>query len=60
MAGFLREYPLAGEQTSRLVPAGFSGQIAFTYLFGEDPHGITVLTLRGEEIADITTFLVAQ
>ena len=60
VAGFLREYPLAGEQTSRLVPAGFSGQIAFTYFFGDVPHGITVLTLRGEQIADITTFLDAQ
>ena len=58
--GFLRAYPLAGEQTSRLVPGGFSGQIAFTYFFGDAPHGITVLTLRGEEIADITTFLDSQ
>ena len=58
---FLREYPLAGDIRSLLVPAGLNGQVAFGHYFaaGESfvPHGITLLTLRGDRIADITTYL---
>jgi RNA polymerase sigma-70 factor, ECF subfamily len=63
VAGFLREFPLASENRSLLVPAGVSGQLAFGHYFWDAPrecfagHGITVLTLRGARIADITTFL---
>jgi RNA polymerase sigma-70 factor, ECF subfamily len=55
--GFLREYPLAGEHRSHLVPAAFNGQLAFAHYFDGEPHGINILTLRGDRIADITTYL---
>jgi len=58
---FLREYPLAGDTRSLLVRAGINGQLAFGHYFAEGenfvPHGIAVLTLRGDRIEDITTFL---
>ena len=61
VAGFLREYPLAGDHRSRLVPAGVNAPDRVRALLLPArtllPHGINVLTLRGDRIADITTFL---
>ena len=62
-AGFLREFPLADENLTRIVRAGVNGQLAFgLYLWQPETsryvgHGVKVLTLRGDRIADITTFL---
>ena len=65
-ARFLREFPLARPGGSLLLPAHVSGQLAFAHYFG-DPrrerfaaHGISVLTLSGARIADITTFLAPE
>jgi RNA polymerase sigma-70 factor (ECF subfamily) len=66
VAGFLRAFPLAGENRSLLVPAGANGQLAFGhYLWDAErrrhlPHGVNLLTLRGDRIADITTFLTPE
>ena len=63
VADFLRTYPLADDNRSRLVPAGVNAQLAFAHYFEDAetgrymPHGINVLTLRGTRIVDITTFL---
>ena len=63
VAGFLRDFPLAGGNRSLLVPAGINGQLAFGHYFWDAetetyvPHGVNVLTIRGARIADITTFL---
>ena len=63
VAGFLRRYPLASENRSRLVPTGASGQLAFGHYFWDAetqsflPHGVNLLSLRGDRIVDITTFL---
>ena len=63
VAGFLRRYPLASEHRSRLVPTGASGQLAFGHYFWDAetqsflPHGVNLLSLRGDRIVDITTFL---
>ena len=60
---FLRTYPLADHRRSVLYPAAVNAQLAFGHYFWEPvtrrylPHGVTVLTLRGPLIADITTFL---
>ena len=62
-AAFLREFPLAGDVRSRLVPAAINAQLAFGHYFWDAdqqafvPHGVNLLTLRGDRIADITTFL---
>ena len=58
--GFLREFPLAGEHRSRLVPVAVNAQVAFGHYFDGKPHGISVLTLRGDRIADITTYLTPE
>jgi RNA polymerase sigma-70 factor (ECF subfamily) len=55
--GFLEEYPLAGEHRSRLIPAALNAQVAFTHHFDDELHGLALLTLRGDRIADITTYL---
>jgi RNA polymerase sigma-70 factor, ECF subfamily len=66
VARFLGEYPLADENRSRLVAAGVNGHQAFAHYFWEDDrrryvaHGINVITLRGAEISDITTFLAPE
>ena len=57
VARFLREYPLNGMTRWRVEPAGFNGQVAFRHFAGDAPHGVNVLTLRGDRIADITAFL---
>ena len=66
VAGFLRAYPLASENRSRLIPAGASGQLAFGHYFWDAetqrflPHGVNLLSLRGDRIVDITTFLTPE
>jgi RNA polymerase sigma-70 factor (ECF subfamily) len=63
VAEFLRSWPLAGDARWRLVPTRANGQLAFGhYVWDPDterflPHGINVLTLRGDRIAGITAFL---
>ena len=63
---FLREFPLDGEHRSRLVPVAANGQLAFGHYFWEDAaggfvaHGINLVTLRGGEIADTTTYLTPE
>ena len=64
VAGFLREFPLASENRSLLVPARVNGQLSFGHYFWEhkrfEPHGIAVLTMSGARIGDITTFLTPE
>jgi RNA polymerase sigma-70 factor (TIGR02960 family) len=63
IAGFLRSRGIAPEQPRmRLVPTRANGQPAFAYYF-DDPHagvaraaGFFVLSLRGEEIVELTRF----
>jgi RNA polymerase sigma-70 factor, ECF subfamily len=63
VAGFLRAFPLARENRSRLIPAGANGQLAFGHYLWDAatqsflPHGVNLLTLRGNRIADLTSFL---
>jgi RNA polymerase sigma-70 factor (ECF subfamily) len=63
VAGFLRGWPLAEGTRWRLLPARANGQLAFGhYLWDREretlrPHGVNVLALRGERIAEITAFL---
>ncbi len=60
---FLARRVLAGERSWRLMPTHANGQVALAqYRWdGEDErfavHGILVLTLRGEQIAELTAFL---
>jgi len=54
---FLEEYPLAGVHRSRLIPAALNAQVAFDHHFDDELHGLAILTLRGDRIADITTYL---
>jgi RNA polymerase sigma-70 factor (ECF subfamily) len=63
VAAFLNDHVLASENRWRLVPARANGQLAFgNYRWNEQrqsflPRSISVLTLDGEGIAEITTFL---
>jgi RNA polymerase sigma-70 factor, ECF subfamily len=60
---FLAERVLRDDRPRRLLPVRANGQPAFAQYFwdeGEErllAHGITVLTLRGEQIEEITAFL---
>jgi RNA polymerase sigma-70 factor, ECF subfamily len=60
---FLRGWALAPEKRWRLLPTSANGQPAVAgYLWDErsgafTPHEITVLTLRGSEIEEVTAFL---
>ena len=62
-AAFLREFPMAHEYRSRLVPVAVNAQLAFGHYLWEPergafvPHGVNVITVRGDRIEDITTFL---
>jgi RNA polymerase sigma-70 factor (ECF subfamily) len=66
IAAFLRGWPLSVDGRFRVVPTRANGQLAFgEYVWDgetEDfrPHGITVLTLRGDRIAELTAFLDAD
>jgi RNA polymerase sigma-70 factor (ECF subfamily) len=63
VAAFLQSHVLASENRWRLVPTRANGQPAFgNYRWDEQrqsflPRSISVLTLDGEGIAEITTFL---
>jgi len=55
----------AGGRRWRTVPARANGQLAFeSYRVGEDgassPHGLSVVTLRGDRIEAITAFLMPE
>jgi RNA polymerase sigma-70 factor, ECF subfamily len=60
VAEFLRSRPLAPGPRGRAVPMRANGQLAFAHYGLEDgrfvAHAISVLTLRGAEIAEITVF----
>jgi len=66
VAAFLSGWPLAGTAPTRMVPIHANGQLAFGhYTFDADketfiPHAITVLTLVGARIAEITAFLTPE
>ena len=63
VAAFLKGHVLASENRWRLVPTRANGQLAFgNYRWDEEqqsflPRSISALTLDGEEIAEITTFI---
>jgi RNA polymerase sigma-70 factor, ECF subfamily len=63
---FLAERALHGDRPRRLLPVRANGAQAFgQYSWDEAterlrPHGITVLTFKGEEIEEITAFLTPQ
>jgi RNA polymerase sigma-70 factor, ECF subfamily len=66
VADFLEGWPLRRDKRWRLHPVRANGQLAFGhYLWDEQretftAHSITVLTLDGDRIADITAFLDAK
>jgi RNA polymerase sigma-70 factor (ECF subfamily) len=61
IADFLRGWPLAPDTRWRVIPTRANGQPAFgEYLWDGErfaAHGVTVLTLRGDRIAEMTAFL---
>jgi RNA polymerase sigma-70 factor, ECF subfamily len=63
IATFLRTRPLDGKARWRLIPTRANGQPAFgNYIWDDEanafvPHAIVVLTLDGDRISEITTFL---
>jgi RNA polymerase sigma-70 factor (ECF subfamily) len=63
VAAFLARRLPPGESRWRLLPISANGQVAFgQYLWSPErnrfaAHGITVLALRGEQIAELTAFL---
>jgi RNA polymerase sigma-70 factor (ECF subfamily) len=63
VAAFLEGWPLRRDSRWRVVPVRANGQLAFgQYIWDEERetftgHSITVLTLDGERIAEITAFL---
>ncbi len=65
VAAFLRGWPLSIEDRFRMISTRANGQLAFGhYMWDRDAekflaHGITVLSLRGDRIAEITSFLDA-
>ena len=65
-AAFLARAPLRSDRRWRVVPTRANGQLAFgTYLWDEPraafmPHSVSVLTLDGAQIAEITSFLDAD
>jgi RNA polymerase sigma-70 factor (ECF subfamily) len=60
---FLTEWPLSGEWRWKHVPSHANGQLAVgSYSWYEEtgtyrPFALDVLTLRGPQIADITSFI---
>jgi RNA polymerase sigma-70 factor, ECF subfamily len=66
VATFLEGWPLRRDKRWRLLPVRANGQLAFGhYLWHNEretftAHSITVLTLDGDRIADITAFLDAK
>jgi RNA polymerase sigma-70 factor, ECF subfamily len=61
IAEFLLLRPFAPGKRERIVPTRANGQLAFAHYVWRDDrfaaHAISVLTLRGRQIADITIFL---
>jgi RNA polymerase sigma-70 factor, ECF subfamily len=63
VAAFMRGWPLSAAERWRMVPVRANGQLAFGhYIWNAEtetftPHGITVLTLEGDRIAEITSFV---
>lgn len=66
VAQFLEGWPLRKHRRWRVVPVRANGQLAFGHYLWDDERGtfvaesITVLTLDGERIAEITAFLDAE
>jgi RNA polymerase sigma-70 factor (ECF subfamily) len=62
VALFLRTYPMSGRLRWKLVPTSANGQVAVgSYMWDEQagaftPHGISVLTLRGNQIEELMAF----
>jgi RNA polymerase sigma-70 factor (ECF subfamily) len=61
---FLRGWPLADGLRWHVVPVRANGQLAFGhYLWNGTrfiPHGLNVLTMRGDRIGEITAFLTPE
>jgi RNA polymerase sigma-70 factor, ECF subfamily len=63
IVAFLSEWPLSGRWRWRHVPAHANGQLAVgSYTWDEEekaylPFALDVLTLRGEQISEITSFI---
>jgi RNA polymerase sigma-70 factor, ECF subfamily len=66
VATFLEGWPLSAAGRWRMVPIRANGQLAFGHYEWDEnrrafrPHGITVLTLDGARIAEMTSFLDAE
>jgi RNA polymerase sigma-70 factor, ECF subfamily len=66
VGAFLAARPLSARVRWRLVPTRANGQPAFGHYMWDDaagfftPHGISVLTVRGGQIADLTIFRIAD
>jgi RNA polymerase sigma-70 factor (ECF subfamily) len=66
VAEFLEGWPLAGTAPRRMVPTRANGQPAFGHYTWDAgrrtflAHSITVLTLDGAEIAEMTAFLTSE
>jgi hypothetical protein len=63
---FLATRVLRDDRPRRLLPVAANGQPAFGQYFWDETegrllaHGITVLTLKGEQIEEITAFLTPE
>ena len=66
VAAFLEGWPLGRDRRWRVVPIRANGQLAFgKYIWNREreafmAHSISVLTLDGEAIAEVTSFLGAE
>jgi RNA polymerase sigma-70 factor (ECF subfamily) len=65
VATFLRARPFSGRRAWRLLPTRANGQLAVAEYVGDGatafrPHGITVLTLAGPRIEEMTAYLMPE
>jgi RNA polymerase sigma-70 factor, ECF subfamily len=64
IADFLRDRPFRSAWRERVVPTRANGQLAFGHYARDDgrfvAHALSVLSLRGREIADLTVFLTPE